>query len=142
MPSANDENETLTIPMQPRLELVSVCIQPFSKWSRRLLTYRKRRSEENDTDVSHSDEENEVERKLDSLSVEDRDSTSGEVGKSADDLNSFRKRYFQGFKSKEEMEARQREERNNFEHIFNTPRDVRGQEGKKAINKEVDRDIG
>ena len=133
MPSANDENVTLTIPMQPRLELVSVCVQPFNKWSRRLLTYRKRRSEENDTDISYSDEEMKVERKLEGLSVEDRDGTNSEVGKSADDLNSFRKRYFQGFLSKEEMEARQKEERNNFEHIFNTPRGVRGKEGNNTI---------
>jgi tRNA (guanine10-N2)-methyltransferase len=37
MPSANDEDETLEIPMHKKLELVSVCVQPFNKCKSLLL---------------------------------------------------------------------------------------------------------
>lgn len=41
MPTANDEEIELAIPRHECLELVSVCIQQFNKWARRLLTYRR-----------------------------------------------------------------------------------------------------
>ncbi|KAI9857253.1 MAG: hypothetical protein M1824_004929 [Vezdaea acicularis] len=41
MPTANDELQELEIPKHNALELVSVCVQTFNKWSRRLLTYRR-----------------------------------------------------------------------------------------------------
>ncbi|OCL01319.1 tRNA guanosine-2'-O-methyltransferase TRM11 [Glonium stellatum] len=41
MPTANDEDIELAIPTHPCLKVVSVCVQPFNKWSRRLLTYRR-----------------------------------------------------------------------------------------------------
>ncbi|CAN9112539.1 unnamed protein product [Alternaria alternata] len=46
MPTANDEDIELIIPSHPCLELTSVCVQAFNKWSRRLLTYRRRRDSE------------------------------------------------------------------------------------------------
>ncbi|RMZ69194.1 hypothetical protein GMOD_00003127 [Pyrenophora seminiperda CCB06] len=42
MPSANDEDVELVIPGHGLLVLESVCTQAFNKWSRRLLTYRRR----------------------------------------------------------------------------------------------------
>ncbi|KAL8854529.1 MAG: hypothetical protein Q9221_000564 [Calogaya cf. arnoldii] len=79
MPTANDEEVELEIPMHPCLEVVSVCVQAFNKWSRRLLTYRRLRDE----DVKEG-----------SLTRH----TKKEEGSTANDLNSFRKRYFEGFK--------------------------------------------
>ncbi|KAL8859482.1 MAG: hypothetical protein Q9178_004160 [Gyalolechia marmorata] len=79
MPTANDEEVELEIPLHPCLEIVSICVQAFNKWSRRLLTYRRLK----DLDVKN-----------------DRPSrhTKREEGGTANDLNSFRKRYFEGFK--------------------------------------------
>lgn len=45
MPTANEEDVELEIPSNPNLELVSVCVQTFNKWSRRLLTYKRTHSE-------------------------------------------------------------------------------------------------
>ncbi|KAA6406919.1 MAG: NAD-dependent histone deacetylase SIR2 [Lasallia pustulata] len=86
MPTANDEEVELGVPMHPCLELVSVCVQAFNKWSRRLLTYRRLPSIEAD-DVMPCGKEHEQARRV-----------------TADDLNSFRKRYFQGFKADTERE--------------------------------------
>ena len=112
MPSANDEDQTLAIPKHPRLDLVSSCVQPFNKWSRRLLTYRKLRPEEANREVGADDEavEGEVEGKMNGLSIEDTGADDGELGRRANDQNAFRRRYFQGFKSLESAEAKQREE--------------------------------
>lgn len=33
MPTANDDDIELLIPTNPYLEIVSVCVQPFNKWS-------------------------------------------------------------------------------------------------------------
>ncbi|KAL8672560.1 MAG: hypothetical protein Q9168_002996 [Polycauliona sp. 1 TL-2023] len=79
MPTANDEEVELEIPMHPCLEVVSVCVQAFNKWSRRLLTYRRLRDE----DVKEATPAKQAKR---------------EEGSTANDLNSFRKRYFEGFK--------------------------------------------
>ncbi|KAI9698940.1 MAG: hypothetical protein M1836_003129 [Candelina mexicana] len=80
MPTANDADGELVVPSHPCLELISACVQAFNKWSRRLLTYR---------------------RLPDALVVvEARDQKRGDqVGIRADDLNAFRRRYFEGFKS-------------------------------------------
>ncbi|MCJ1479475.1 hypothetical protein MMC13_008161 [Lambiella insularis] len=81
MPTANDEEVELEIPVHAALEVVSVCVQPFNKWSRRLLTYRRKRIEE----MVHAE-----------YSIQ---SAKGLLaGNRADDLNNFRKRYFEGFK--------------------------------------------
>lgn len=85
MPTANDEDIELIIPSHPCLELQSVCVQAFNKWSRRLLTYRRLR-------------ESEVpEGALETVKKE------YEKGTRASDLNDFRRKYFQGFKEFETM---------------------------------------
>ncbi|KAF2460835.1 RNA methylase family protein [Lineolata rhizophorae] len=79
VPTANENNIALVTPMHPHLELVSECIQSFNKWSRRLLTYRRLRAGEIDR------------------STKSRKRTYG-TGVTANELNSFRKKYFEGFK--------------------------------------------
>jgi tRNA (guanine10-N2)-methyltransferase len=85
MPTANDEDIELIIPSHPCLELTSVCVQAFNKWSRRLLTYRRRR----DAEVP--------EGALEAVKRE------YEKGTRASELNDFRRKYFQGFKEFESM---------------------------------------
>ncbi|KAJ4296659.1 hypothetical protein N0V90_006707 [Kalmusia sp. IMI 367209] len=80
MPTANDEDVELVIPTHPCLDIVSVCVQPFNKWSRRLLTYRRR------TESEIPSGELELVKK------------EYEQGVKADDLNDFRRKYFEGFK--------------------------------------------
>ncbi|KAL5332928.1 hypothetical protein BJX70DRAFT_392585 [Aspergillus crustosus] len=75
MPTSNDEEVELSIPMHENLEVVSVSVQPFNSWSRRLITYR-RLPEGVLSDVS--------------LGRQKGDST----GVNADDLNAFRRTYF------------------------------------------------
>lgn len=87
MPTANDADVALIIPSHACLELVSVCVQPFNKWSRRLLTYRRRRDGE--------------------VSEEERDCAKAartyETGTRASELNDFRRKYFEGFREFEDM---------------------------------------
>ncbi|KAL8865005.1 MAG: hypothetical protein Q9174_007125 [Haloplaca sp. 1 TL-2023] len=78
MPTANDEEE-LGVPRHKCLEVRSVCVQGFNKWSRRLLTYQRLRDEDVKDDQPSR-------------------SRRTEEGATANDLNSFRKRYFEGFK--------------------------------------------
>ncbi|KAI9840065.1 MAG: hypothetical protein M1819_000258 [Sarea resinae] len=80
MPTANDEDVELGIPTHPSLEVVSVCVQAFNKWSRRLLTYRRMA----DSEI---------------VNPEPRPEKKGPTGTTANDLNSFRRRYFEGFKA-------------------------------------------
>lgn len=85
MPTANDEDVELAIPTHGSLEIVSICVQPFSKWSRRLLTYRKLA----------------VAQAVDSRAGSGRNPY--EKGVKADELNDFRRKYFQGFKEVEKL---------------------------------------
>jgi tRNA (guanine10-N2)-methyltransferase len=80
MPTANDEDIELIIPSHPCLKLESVCVQAFSKWSRRLLTYRRLRDSEIPEGALEA-----VKREY-------------EQGTRASDLNDFRRKYFEGFK--------------------------------------------
>lgn len=80
MPTANDEDIELVIPSHPCLQLESVCVQAFNKWSRRLLTYRRLRESEIPDGA------------LEAVKKE------YEKGTRASDLNDFRRKYFQGFK--------------------------------------------
>ena len=80
MPSVNQDEVEFAIPSHPALELVSVCTQPFNKWSRRLLTYERVADSESHNQVAYIRKEQ-------------------AFGKSADELNPFRKRYFEGFKT-------------------------------------------
>jgi tRNA (guanine10-N2)-methyltransferase len=88
MPTANDEDVELIIPSHPCLELTSVCVQAFNKWSRRLLTYRRRQDSEVDQGA------------LEALEAVKREY---EKGTRASDLNDFRRKYFQGFREFEDM---------------------------------------
>lgn len=87
MPTANDEEQELPVPAHPCLELVVICVQPFNRWSRRLLTYRKRADDDVDLAELHAwlrvgDEEREHQQAS---------------GTTADELNPFRKGYFSKF---------------------------------------------
>lgn len=74
------------MPSHPCLELVVTCVQPFNRWSRRLLTYRKRPDE----DVDRAE--------LDAWLREGEEKVLQEAsGTSADELNPFRKGYFSKF---------------------------------------------
>ncbi|KAI0432493.1 S-adenosyl-L-methionine-dependent methyltransferase [Xylaria sp. FL1042] len=87
MPTANDEEQEIAVPTHPCLEVVVVCTQVFNKWSRRLITYR--RLPDSEVDVS-------------ALAL--RKKQEGQMkGQSADDLNPFRRHYFRGFKSEQEL---------------------------------------
>ncbi|CAA9958599.1 RNA methylase family protein [Pyrenophora teres f. maculata] len=85
MPTANDEDIELIIPSHPCLELTSVCVQAFNKWSRRLLTYRRRREEEIPEGAFEASRR------------------EYEKGTRASELNDFRRKYFQGFREFESM---------------------------------------
>ncbi|PMD14586.1 tRNA guanosine-2'-O-methyltransferase [Hyaloscypha hepaticicola] len=80
MPTANDEDQEIHIPEHPHLQITSVCTQAFNRWSRRLITYRRIPDAEVMTGVAR----------------EQRTKTSGV---NANDLNPFRRGYFQGFKA-------------------------------------------
>ncbi|KAF1930668.1 RNA methylase family protein [Didymella exigua CBS 183.55] len=91
VPTANDEDVELVIPSHPCLELHSVCTQPFNKWSRRLLTYRRRAAGEVDADALGREEREPGQEK------------AHETGTRASDLNDFRRKYFEGFREFEDM---------------------------------------
>ncbi|KAK5690891.1 hypothetical protein LTR97_012054 [Elasticomyces elasticus] len=79
------------IPNHPALQLVNVCTQDFNKWSRQLLTYRRLP----DDQIDHS--------RLLAYQTARLALTTGDVPSlkaTADDLNLFRKKYFQGFKER------------------------------------------
>ncbi|KAL3420799.1 tRNA (guanine(10)-N2)-methyltransferase [Phlyctema vagabunda] len=80
MPTSNEQDEEIHAPTHPCLEITSICTQSFNKWSRRLITYRRIPD-------------------LEVVATDVRERRSKETGVSADDLNPFRKRYFEGFKS-------------------------------------------
>lgn len=83
MPTVNeDEGQHFDIPNHPNLDLLSCCVQPFNKWSRRLLVYEK---------IAHSS------AAPNKISRAERNATDS--GTSANDLNPFRNSYFSGFKS-------------------------------------------
>ncbi|KAI5867348.1 tRNA guanosine-2'-O-methyltransferase TRM11 [Durotheca rogersii] len=81
MPTANDEEQEIPVPTHPCLSMVVVCTQAFNKWSRRLITYR--RLPDAEVDVS---------------ALEQRKQAEQVQGRTADDLNPFRRVYFRGFK--------------------------------------------
>ncbi|KAJ2998413.1 hypothetical protein NUW58_g338 [Xylaria curta] len=106
MPTANDQDQEIAVPTHPCLEVVVVCTQVFNKCestnpglseervqaykptgSRRLITYR--RLPDSDVDIS-------------ALALRDKRQDQSN-GRSADELNPFRRHYFQGFKSEQEL---------------------------------------
>ncbi|KAF2764646.1 tRNA guanosine-2'-O-methyltransferase [Teratosphaeria nubilosa] len=78
------------VPRHPGLRLVSHCRQDFNKWSRRLLTYSRRKDSEADGEAL-------LAYKTQRLALAAEGDASGTKA-TADDLNEFRKRYFLGFK--------------------------------------------
>lgn len=85
MPSANEnelgEEETIAIPTHPHLELKHQCVQRFYRWSRRLLVFERLPGLlDSDQVVSQV---NGGRAEVDSM------------GRTADELNPFRRRYFQ-----------------------------------------------
>ena len=72
MPTANDELQELEVPKHKALKIVSICVQRFNKWSRRLLTYRRLADSQVAQGLAHT------ERVIPG-------------GVSANDLNSFRR---------------------------------------------------
>lgn len=96
MPTANDEDQEIATPEHPCLEIVSTCVQPFRKWSRRLITYQKRADEH----VRPADLEVWAATRTERATAGNGSAT----GTTADELNPFRKGYFKGFQ-KEETET-------------------------------------
>ncbi|CZT24673.1 related to TRM11 Catalytic subunit of an adoMet-dependent tRNA methyltransferase complex (Trm11p-Trm112p) [Ramularia collo-cygni] len=81
------EQETeYDVPQHPMLKLVSTCTQDFNKWSRRLLTYQRLQDSSVDADslIAYRTQRLELQ------------GVNGDG--SADELNAFRRKYFQGFK--------------------------------------------
>ncbi|KAF3766752.1 tRNA guanosine-2'-O-methyltransferase [Cryphonectria parasitica EP155] len=82
MPTANDQDQEIGVPTHPCLEIITICVQPFNKWSRRLITYRKLPDES----VSLTD--------LEAWEVR---AGAQHAGVTAEELNPFRKGYFNKF---------------------------------------------
>ena len=87
MPTANEEDQEIGIPANLHLQLMHCCIQPFNKWSRRLLVYRRRGTAEIENSAS-----------MNGNGQTRQPKTSAST---ADELNPFRKRYFEGFRPSE-----------------------------------------
>ena len=89
MPSANEnefgEEEETVIPRHYLMDLKHECVQRFNKWSRRLLVYERIPGD------AARDALDGMAEKLRDLAVD---------GTRADDLNPFRRRYFQAFAEK------------------------------------------
>ncbi|KAH7144087.1 S-adenosyl-L-methionine-dependent methyltransferase [Dactylonectria macrodidyma] len=85
-PTANDEELEIPVPTHPCLEIVTICVQPFNKWSRRLITYRRIP----DAQVLPSALEEYASRKKLAMN-----------GTTADELNPFRRGYFNKFEADE-----------------------------------------
>ncbi|KAH0603789.1 uncharacterized protein H6S33_007448 [Morchella sextelata] len=88
MPTANEDFvEGIDIPTHPQMELVCVCVQVFNKWSRRLLTYSRKPGNEGLEGVAPVKE------------TREEGAAEGAPRKAtADELNNFRKKYFEGFR--------------------------------------------
>jgi tRNA (guanine10-N2)-methyltransferase len=85
MPVANENMEQeFPVPQNACLELLHCCVQPFNKWSRRLLVYRRRVA-------------GDVAEVLPGVETSTKAAMNGMNRTSADDLNPFRRKYFQGF---------------------------------------------
>ncbi|EPS40742.1 hypothetical protein H072_5373 [Dactylellina haptotyla CBS 200.50] len=90
LPTADEDTHEFSIPTHKNLKLESVCIQNFNKWARRLLTYTR-------TSDDHS--ESITGEKLESGTTLDIGSAEEKFSRTADALNPFRRKYFEGFKT-------------------------------------------
>ncbi|EMD01053.1 hypothetical protein BAUCODRAFT_61919 [Baudoinia panamericana UAMH 10762] len=86
------EEAEYEIPRHPALRLVSECTQDFNKWSRRLLTYARCADGEVDADALLAYRAR--------RSVLSEAEIGPEVKTTANNLNAFRKRYFEGFRER------------------------------------------
>ncbi|TEA18152.1 tRNA (guanine(10)-N2)-methyltransferase [Colletotrichum sidae] len=86
MPTANDEDQEIPVPIHPKLDIVVICVQPFNKWSRRLITYRRIPDSQVDPEK---------------LAAYKR---TFHEGTTADELNPFRRGYFAKFEKDEAQE--------------------------------------
>lgn len=77
-----EQQEEYDIPQHPGLELVSCCTQDFNKWSRRLLTYRRRRDDEVDAEQLAAYEMQRLDLQINGSGAKN----------TADDLNDFRRK--------------------------------------------------
>ncbi|KAK6531381.1 hypothetical protein TWF281_008188 [Arthrobotrys megalospora] len=91
LPTADEDFNEFSIPAHRNLKLESVCVQNFNKWSRRLLTYTRY---ELDQDEPAADGE-----ALPDATEETLDSVNAKLARTADALNPFRRKYFEGFKT-------------------------------------------
>ncbi|KAI9819749.1 MAG: hypothetical protein M1826_001102 [Phylliscum demangeonii] len=105
---AQEASKDFAIPSHPALELVSVCVQPFNKWARRLLTYRRLPGDaalslvaaEGDADDAIPIVASAIATPKASSAMPSDGNPAKNVRAHADELNPFRRRYFQGFASK------------------------------------------
>lgn len=84
MPTSNDEDNEIAIPTHPCMENVVVCTQVFNKWSRRLITYRRLPDSE-----------------VDASALSETPAKAKADGITANELNPFRRHYFNGFRAKD-----------------------------------------
>ncbi|KAF3165307.1 hypothetical protein TWF225_001255 [Orbilia oligospora] len=91
LPTADEDFNEFSVPAHRNLKLESICVQNFNKWSRRLLTYTRY---EVDQDQPVVDEE-----ALPDATEETLDSAKARLARTADALNPFRRKYFEGFKT-------------------------------------------
>ncbi|KAK9412742.1 putative tRNA guanosine-2'-O-methyltransferase TRM11 [Seiridium unicorne] len=88
MPTANDADQAIDVPTHPCMEIVSVCVQVFNKWSRRLITYRRLPDSE-----------------VDATALAQRKERVQTNGVTADELNDFRRHYFNAFRTPAAVDA-------------------------------------
>ncbi|ORY62373.1 S-adenosyl-L-methionine-dependent methyltransferase [Pseudomassariella vexata] len=88
MPTANDEQQEMGVPTHPCMENVVVCTQVFNKWTRRLITYRRLPDSE-----------------VDSEALAQKRSHVPTNGVTADELNPFRRHYFNGFRAQAAVDS-------------------------------------
>lgn len=117
MPVANDEEVIIPIPTHPYLELRYESIQVFNKWSRRLLTYVRRKGEDVDPAVT-------ISRTLERMAM----------GTSADALNPFRRKYFEPAKEREVSESKKMGRQN----AINFRKDAEVNKDERRLVGEVD----
>ena len=98
MPVANGEDtaEEFPIPMHKMLDLKASCIQIFNKWSRRLLVYQRLPG---NVDLLNG---------MEKLAIDDAE------GRKADELNQFRRMYFQGFQTPSAKEGKDESRKSDY----------------------------
>ncbi|EWC48391.1 hypothetical protein DRE_02160 [Drechslerella stenobrocha 248] len=83
LPTADEDLHEFAVPSHRNLTLESVCVQNFNKWSRRLLTYSRNAVDQTETE-----------------GVEQPTGLAADSpGRTADALNPFRRKYFEGFRT-------------------------------------------